>query len=46
MCVCVFFYIIKAPSRWIQSFIAKTQQVKYVDRNALSMFKALDKGCN
>ena len=34
-----------SPSRWIQSLIAKTQQVKYVYRNALSVFKALNKGC-
>ena len=32
-------------SRWIQSLIAKTQQIKYVYRNALSMFRALNKGC-
>ena len=30
------------PSRCIQSRIVR--QVKYVDRNALSMFKALNKG--
>ena len=36
MCVCgVFLHRQGSPSRWIQS----TQQVKYADRNALSMFK-------
>ena len=42
--VVVFFYIVKAPSpsRCIQSRIV--QLVKYVNRNALSMFKALNKG--
>ena len=34
-----------SPFRWIQSLIAKTQQIKYVYRNALSMFRALNKGC-
>ena len=38
--VCVFFHC--KGSRCIQSCMA--QQVKYVNRNALSMFKALNKG--
>ena len=44
MCVCGVFTL--SRHRWIQSFIAKTQQVKnigYVNRN--SMFNALNKGC-
>ena len=40
MCVCCFFNIVNAPRPG--AFIA--QQVKYVNRNALSMFKALNKG--
>ena len=45
--VCVLFFVFVflhrqgSPSRCIQSRIA--QQVKYVNRNALSMFKALNK---
>ena len=43
MYVWVFFNIVKAPRPGVlKSFIA--QQVKYVNRNALSMFKALNKG--
>ena len=38
VCCCFCF----SPSRCIQSRIV--QQVKYVNRNALSMFKALNKG--
>ena len=34
-----------SPSWWIQSLECPTQQVKYVNRNALSMFKALIKCC-
>ena len=49
MCV-FFFYFVKAPHPgavspdhpWDSVTIA--QQVKYVSRNALNMFKALDKG--
>ena len=42
--VCVFFLHRQgSPSRCIQSRIAQ-QQVKYVNCNALSMFKALNKG--
>ena len=44
--MCLFFVVFLhrqgAPSRCIQSRIA--QQLKYVNRNALSMFKALNKG--
>ena len=39
--VCVFFYIVKAP-RPVHFLFA--QQIKYVNRNARSMFKALNKG--
>ena len=47
VCVCFFFVVVFlhrqcSPSRCIQSRIV--QQVKYVNRNALSMFKALNKG--
>ena len=41
MCVVVFSHRRGSPSRCIQSRIV--QQVKYVNRNALSMFKALNK---
>ena len=43
MCACVF-YIVKAhrPGGFSHS---PAQQVKYVNRNALDMFKALNKGC-
>ena len=44
MCVCCFLHR-QILSRWINSLIANTQQVKYVNRNAFSMFKALNKGC-
>ena len=43
--VCGFLHRQSSPSRWIQSLIVPTQQVEYVNRNALSMFKALNKGC-
>ena len=43
VCVLLFFsHRLGSPSRCIQSRIV--QQVKYVNRNALSMFKALNKG--
>ena len=45
VCVCCFFTSSRLPSWWIQSLIAKTQQVEYINRNALSMFKALNKAC-
>ena len=46
VCVCVLVFTSwRLPSRWIQSLIANTQHVKYVNRNALSMFKAFNKGC-
>ena len=43
----VVFYIVKAPrpGGFSQSIHCSTQHVKYVNRNALSMFKALNKGC-
>ena len=49
VCVCVsvcVFYIAKTPhpGGFSHSF-CRTQQVKYVKCNALSMFKALNKGC-
>ena len=44
--VCVVcFYIVKAPVQVDSVTQCPTQQVKYVNRNALSMFKALNKGC-
>ena len=43
VCAC-FFYIVKAPP--VDSVTHfPTQQVKYINRNALSMFKALNKSC-
>ena len=39
--MCFFFYIVKAPVQCIQLLIA--QHIKYVNRNAFSMFKALNK---
>ena len=45
MCVCgVFLHRQGSPSRWIQSLNAQNNRLKYVNRNALSMFKALNKG--
>ena len=45
MCVwCVFLHRQCSTSRWILSLNAQTQQVKYVNRNALGMFKALNEG--
>ena len=45
--VCIFSF--RQGSRWIQSLIraliCPTQQIKYVNRKALSMFKALNNGC-
>ena len=41
----VCFYIVKAPRPVDSVTQCPTQQVKYVNRNALSMFKALNKGC-
>ena len=44
MCVCaVFLHRQGSPSRWIQSLNAQNNRLKYVNRNALSMFKALNK---
>ena len=44
--VCVgCFYIVKAPVPVDSVTQCPTQQVKYVNRNALSMFKALNIGC-
>ena len=46
VCVCVVcFYIVKAPVSVDSVSQCPTQQVKYVNRNALGMFKALNKGC-
>ena len=46
VCVCCFFYIVKAPRPGgLSHSFCRTQQVKYVNRNALSMFKALNKCC-
>ena len=42
---CVCFYIVKAPVPVESVTQCPTQRVKYVNRNALSMFKALNKGC-
>ena len=45
MCVCgMFLHRQGVPSRWIQSLNAQNNKLKYVNRNALSMFKALNKG--
>ena len=44
VCVVCFFLGQGSPSRWIQSLNAKNNRLKYVNRNALSMFKALNKG--
>ena len=41
----VFLHRQGSPSRWIQSLKCPTQQVKYVNRNPFSTFKALYKGC-
>ena len=43
--VCVFFYSVKAPVLVDSVTHCPTQQVKYVNRNALRMFKASNKGC-
>ena len=44
-CVCVVcFYIVKAPHP-VSVTQCPTQHVEYANRNALSMFKALNKGC-
>ena len=43
MCV-VCFYIVKAPCPVDSVTQCPTQQVKYANHNALSMFKALNKG--
>ena len=46
VCVCdVFLHRQGSPSRWIQSPNAQHNRLNYVNRNALSMFKALNKGC-
>ena len=44
--VCVWcFYIVKAPVPVDSVTQCPTQLVKYVNRNAQSMFKVLNKGC-
>ena len=46
--VCVWcFYIVKAPVSVdsVTQWQCPTQQVKYVNRNALSIFKAVNNGC-
>ena len=45
VCACVF-YMSRLPVQVDSVTHFPTQQVKYVNRNALSMFKALNKGCN
>ena len=46
VCVCEWcIYIVKAPHPVDSVTQCPTQQVKYVNHNALSMFKALNKGC-
>ena len=45
VCACVFFYIVKVPVPVDSVTHCPTQQVKYVNRKALGMFKALNKDC-
>ena len=44
VCVWCVFTLPRLPSRWIQSLNAQNNRLKYVNRNALNMFKALNKG--
>ena len=44
VCVCAFLHRQGSPSGCIKFTRGVAQQVKYVNRNALSMFKALNKG--
>ena len=45
VCLGCFFYIVKAPRPGDSVTQCPTQQVKYANRIALSMFIALNKGC-
>ena len=45
VCVCGVFTLSRLPVPVDSVTQCPTQQVKYVNRNALSMFKALNKGC-
>ena len=43
VCVCVLFYIFKAPRPCAFNHTLPNRLIFYVNRNALSMFKALNK---